>query len=66
MMDEIEVSAETRRTSRDWFAFSLRPGEQILGYPIAGENEAFGRGGSDVSISSDTDPPQRMARCRTC
>jgi hypothetical protein len=28
----------------DWFAFGLPPGEQILGYPIAGANEAFAHG----------------------
>jgi hypothetical protein len=33
-----------RGTLCDWFSFSPPPGEQILGYPIAGENEAFGRG----------------------
>jgi 2-polyprenyl-6-methoxyphenol hydroxylase-like FAD-dependent oxidoreductase len=44
IVEEIEISAETRRTLCDWFAFSLPPGEQILGYPIAGANEAFARG----------------------
>jgi 2-polyprenyl-6-methoxyphenol hydroxylase-like FAD-dependent oxidoreductase len=44
IVDEVELSTETRRTLCDWFAFSLPPGEQILGYPIAGANEAFTRG----------------------
>lgn len=40
LVDEAELSAETRRTLCDWFAFSLPSGEQMLGYPVAGADEA--------------------------
>ena len=40
LVDEADLSAETRRTMCDWFAFSLPSGEQMLGYPVAGAGEA--------------------------
>lgn len=44
LVDEAELSAETRRTLCDWFAFSLPSGEQMLGYPVAGADEAVAPG----------------------
>lgn len=40
LVDEADLSAETRRMMCDWFAFSLPSGEQMLGYPVAGADEA--------------------------
>ena len=39
LVDERDLSARTRAELCDWFAFSLPPGEQMLGYPVAGTNE---------------------------
>jgi 2-polyprenyl-6-methoxyphenol hydroxylase-like FAD-dependent oxidoreductase len=44
LVDESELSEETRRTLCDWFAFSLPDGEQMLGYPVAGADEAVAAG----------------------
>lgn len=44
LVDEAELSEETRRTLCDWFAFSLPSGEQMLGYPVAGADEAVAPG----------------------
>jgi len=39
LVDERDLSHRTRAELCDWFAFSLPPGEQMLGYPVAGANE---------------------------
>ncbi|MFB9266936.1 FAD binding domain-containing protein [Bradyrhizobium erythrophlei] len=39
LVNECDLSARTRAELCDWFAFSLPPGEQMLGYPVAGPNE---------------------------
>ncbi|MGY3482823.1 2-polyprenyl-6-methoxyphenol hydroxylase-like FAD-dependent oxidoreductase [Bradyrhizobium sp. USDA 4011] len=39
LVNERDLSARTRAELCDWFAFSLPPGEQMLGYPVAGANE---------------------------
>ncbi|NEU95461.1 FAD binding domain-containing protein [Bradyrhizobium uaiense] len=39
LVDERDLSPRTRAELCDWFAFSLPPGEQMLGYPVAGANE---------------------------
>jgi 2-polyprenyl-6-methoxyphenol hydroxylase-like FAD-dependent oxidoreductase len=44
LVDESDLSDETRRTLCDWFAFSLPDGEQMLGYPVAGADEAVAPG----------------------
>ncbi|MEP9379555.1 FAD binding domain-containing protein [Aquabacter sp. CN5-332] len=44
LVAETDLSAKTREELVDYFAFSLPPGEQMLGYPVAGENEAMERG----------------------
>lgn len=44
LVPEAELSDATRAELVDYFAFSLPPGEQMLGYPVAGENEALERG----------------------
>ena len=44
LVPEAELSEATRAELVDYFAFSLPPGEQMLGYPVAGENEALERG----------------------
>jgi 2-polyprenyl-6-methoxyphenol hydroxylase-like FAD-dependent oxidoreductase len=44
LVDERDLSSETRAELCDWFAFSLPPGEQMLGYPVAGANEEMGVG----------------------
>lgn len=44
LVPEGELSPETQAELADYFAFSLPPGEQMLGYPVAGENEALERG----------------------
>ncbi len=44
LVAEGELSPKTREELCDHFAFSLPPGEQMLGYPVAGENEAMERG----------------------
>ncbi|HYZ24517.1 MAG TPA: FAD binding domain-containing protein [Rhodopila sp.] len=44
LVDEAELSDETRRTLCDWFAFSLPSGEQMLGYPVAGADDAVAPG----------------------
>ncbi|KMO42738.1 monooxygenase [Methylobacterium variabile] len=41
LVDEADLTQETRAALCDHFSFSLPPGEQMLGYPVAGE----GRGG---------------------
>lgn len=44
MVDEADLSEATRADLCDHFAFTLPPGEQMLGYPVAGPNEALARG----------------------
>jgi 2-polyprenyl-6-methoxyphenol hydroxylase-like FAD-dependent oxidoreductase len=39
LVDEADLSRETRDALGDWFAFSLPEGEQMLGYPVAGADE---------------------------
>lgn len=39
LVNEADLSSRTREELCDWFAFSLPPGEQMLGYPVAGPNE---------------------------
>ncbi|RZN27626.1 FAD binding domain-containing protein [Bradyrhizobium sp. Leo121] len=39
LVEERKLSRRTRAELCDWFAFSLPPGEQMLGYPVAGVNE---------------------------
>lgn len=41
LIDEAELSASTREALCDHFCFSLPEGEQMLGYPVAGANEAL-------------------------
>ncbi|CEJ13443.1 6-hydroxynicotinate 3-monooxygenase precursor [bacterium YEK0313] len=41
LVDEADLSAGTRAALFDSFAFSLPPGEQMLGYPVAGADEAM-------------------------
>ena len=40
LVDEVDLSPETRRAIGDHFAFCLPPGEQMLGYPVASANES--------------------------
>jgi 2-polyprenyl-6-methoxyphenol hydroxylase-like FAD-dependent oxidoreductase len=44
LVDERDLSPRTRSELCDWFAFSLPPGEQMLGYPVAGPNEEMSVG----------------------
>jgi 2-polyprenyl-6-methoxyphenol hydroxylase-like FAD-dependent oxidoreductase len=44
LAEEADLTASAREGLFDYFAFSLPPGEQMLGYPVAGENEAMERG----------------------
>ena len=44
LVEEASLSAATRDELCDYFAFSLPPGEQMLGYPVAGPNGAMARG----------------------
>jgi 2-polyprenyl-6-methoxyphenol hydroxylase-like FAD-dependent oxidoreductase len=44
LVEEAELSAETRRTLFDWFGFSLPAGEQMLGYPVAGADDVVAPG----------------------
>ena len=44
LVDEAELSSGTRQTLCDWFAFCLPPGEQMLGYPVAGVHEEVAPG----------------------
>ncbi|NEU97106.1 FAD binding domain-containing protein [Bradyrhizobium uaiense] len=44
LVDERDLSRRTRAELCDWFAFSLPPGEQMLGYPVAGVNEEMNVG----------------------
>jgi 2-polyprenyl-6-methoxyphenol hydroxylase-like FAD-dependent oxidoreductase len=44
LVDEASLSDATRQTLCDWFAFSLPDGEQMLGYPVAGADEARAAG----------------------
>ncbi|MEH2539273.1 2-polyprenyl-6-methoxyphenol hydroxylase-like FAD-dependent oxidoreductase [Bradyrhizobium sp. AZCC 1577] len=39
LVNERDLSPRTRAELCDWFAFSLPPGEQMLGYPVAGATE---------------------------
>ncbi|GEC57802.1 2-polyprenyl-6-methoxyphenol hydroxylase-like FAD-dependent oxidoreductase [Bradyrhizobium japonicum] len=39
LVNERDLSPRTRAELCDWFAFSLPPGEQMLGYPVAGTKE---------------------------
>ncbi|WP_083743808.1 FAD binding domain-containing protein [Methylobacterium radiotolerans] len=41
LVDESDLSAETREALLDHFSFALPPGEQMLGYPVAGAGEAM-------------------------
>ncbi|UXN66641.1 FAD binding domain-containing protein (plasmid) [Phyllobacterium sp. A18/5-2] len=41
LVDEKDLSKETRAAICDHFAFSLPPGEQMLGYPVAGADESI-------------------------
>ena len=41
LVEEADLSPETRAALGDHFAFCLPPGEQILGYPVAGANESL-------------------------
>ena len=40
LVDEESLSPSTRGALCDYFAFSLPPGEQMLGYPVAGADDA--------------------------
>ncbi|WP_448044981.1 FAD binding domain-containing protein [Bradyrhizobium liaoningense] len=44
LVEEQDLSYRTRAELCNWFAFSLPPGEQILGYPVAGANEEMEAG----------------------
>ncbi len=44
LVDEADLSPETRATLLDHFAFSLPDGEQMLGYPVAGADHALAPG----------------------
>jgi 2-polyprenyl-6-methoxyphenol hydroxylase-like FAD-dependent oxidoreductase len=44
LVNEQDLSSRARAELCDWFAFSLPPGEQMLGYPVAGANEEMGVG----------------------
>jgi 2-polyprenyl-6-methoxyphenol hydroxylase-like FAD-dependent oxidoreductase len=44
LVDEKSLSGKTRQSLCDWFAFGLPEGEQILGYPVAGADEAVTKG----------------------
>lgn len=44
LVEEADLTPETRAAIVDHFAFCLPPGEQILGYPVAGANESLERG----------------------
>jgi len=44
LVNERDLSPKARAELCDWFAFSLPPGEQMLGYPVAGANEEMGVG----------------------
>ena len=44
MVDEATVSPATREDIFDYMAFTLPPGEQMLGYPVAGANDDLRRG----------------------
>ena len=44
LVEEAALSPATREELCDYFAFSLPPGEQMLGYPVAGPNGAMARG----------------------
>jgi len=44
LVAESELSPATRADLCDHFAFSLPPDEQMLGYPVAGLNDAMGKG----------------------
>lgn len=44
LVNERELSPTTRAQLCDWFAFSLPPGEQMLGYPVAGANDEIEAG----------------------
>ena len=44
LVDEAELSTRTRENLFNWFSFSLPPGEQMLGYPVAGIDEAVAPG----------------------
>ncbi|MGY4318137.1 FAD binding domain-containing protein [Bradyrhizobium sp. JR3.5] len=39
LVNERDLSPRARAELCDWFAFSLPPGEQMLGYPVAGTKE---------------------------
>jgi 2-polyprenyl-6-methoxyphenol hydroxylase-like FAD-dependent oxidoreductase len=44
LVDESELTPATRTALCDHFAFSLPPGEQMLGYPVAGADESIETG----------------------
>ena len=54
LVDEAELSAEHARRLCDWFGFSLPPGEQMLGYPVAGHGRSGRTRASAGSTSSGT------------
>jgi 2-polyprenyl-6-methoxyphenol hydroxylase-like FAD-dependent oxidoreductase len=39
LVDEAQISAATHRDIFEYMAFCLPPGEQMLGYPVAGQND---------------------------
>lgn len=44
LVEEADLSQETRAAIGDHFAFCLPPGEQMVGYPVAGAQESLERG----------------------
>ena len=44
MVDEAAISPATREDIFEYMAFTLPPGEQMLGYPVAGANDDLRRG----------------------
>jgi 2-polyprenyl-6-methoxyphenol hydroxylase-like FAD-dependent oxidoreductase len=44
LVDEADLSSATREALCNYFSFSLPEGEQMLGYPVAGLNEALAAG----------------------
>lgn len=44
LVDDADLSAETRTALLDHFSFALPPGEQMLGYPVAGAGDALEQG----------------------
>ena len=44
LVDEADLSEQTRAALLDHFSFTLPPGEQMLGYPVAGADDGMERG----------------------